>query len=47
MNLSAYFLLAISSLFVIVNPIAAVPAFIAMTPRDNAQLRMEMARLSE
>ena len=30
MSLTAYLLLAMSSLFVIVNPIAAVPAFIAM-----------------
>ena len=46
MSLSAYFLLALSSLFVIVNPIAAVPAFIAMTPRDSVQSRLRMAALA-
>jgi len=46
MNLSAYFLLALSSLFVLVNPIAAVPAFIAMTPRDSVEARLRMARLA-
>ncbi len=46
MNLSAYFLLALSSLFVIVNPIAAVPAFITMTPRDSVGSRLRMARLA-
>jgi MarC family membrane protein len=45
-SLSAYFLLAISSLFVVVNPIAAVPAFIAMTPRDTVAARVRMARLA-
>ncbi len=46
MTLGAYFLLALSSLFVIVNPIAAVPAFIAMTPRDSVAARLRMARLA-
>jgi multiple antibiotic resistance protein len=46
MNLTGYLLLALSSLFVIVNPIAAVPAFIAMTPRDSARSRLRMARLA-
>jgi multiple antibiotic resistance protein len=46
MSLIAYFLLVVSSLFVIVNPIAAVPAFIAMTARDNVESRMQMARLA-
>jgi multiple antibiotic resistance protein len=45
-NLSAYFLLALSSLFVIVNPIAAVPAFIAMTPNDTVKSRVRMAGLA-
>lgn len=30
----------------IVNPIAAVPAFIAMTPRDSVAARLRMARLA-
>ncbi|HEY3913845.1 MAG TPA: NAAT family transporter, partial [Verrucomicrobiae bacterium] len=41
-----FFLLALSSLFVVVDPIAAVPAFIAMTPRDDVQSRTRMARLA-
>jgi multiple antibiotic resistance protein len=39
-------LLAISSLFVIVDPLAAVPAFIAMTPNDEPEERIRMARLA-
>ncbi len=46
MSLTGYLLLAMSSLFVIVNPIAAVPAFIAMTPRDSVRSRLRMARLA-
>jgi multiple antibiotic resistance protein len=46
MSLTGYLLLAMSSLFVIVNPIAAVPAFIAMTPRDSTRSRLRMARLA-
>jgi len=45
-SLIEYFLLALSSLFVIVNPIAAVPAFIAMTPQDSIASRVRMARLA-
>ena len=39
-------LLAFSSLFVIVDPLAAVPAFIAMTPTDPPEERVRMARLA-
>lgn len=46
MNLYEYVLLAASSLFVIVDPIAAVPAFLAMTPQDSPQERIRMARLA-
>ena len=46
MSLHAYILLAISSLFVIVDPLAAVPAFLAMTPHDTPQQRIKMARLA-
>jgi multiple antibiotic resistance protein len=46
MTLIEYSLLAFSSLFVVVNPIAAVPAFIAMTSRDSAQIKLRMARLA-
>ena len=46
MSLGGYFVLALSSLFVIVDPIAAVPAFIAMTARDDVCSRLRMARLA-
>ncbi len=42
----AYILLATSSLFVIVDPIATVPAFLAMTPGDTPEGRVKMARLA-
>lgn len=41
-----YALLAISSLFVIVDPLATVPAFLAMTPNDTPESRIKMARLA-
>jgi multiple antibiotic resistance protein len=41
-----YTLLAFGSLFVIVDPFATVPAFIAMTPRDTPAQRVRMARLA-
>ena len=44
MPLTEYALLAFSSLFVIVDPIATVPAFLAMTPRDTLQQRLREAR---
>jgi len=46
MSLSEYALLAASSLFVIVDPLTTVPAFIAMTPHDTPQHRAQMARLA-
>jgi multiple antibiotic resistance protein len=46
MSLSGYILLAFSSLFVIVDPLASVPAFIAMTPNDGPAQRIRMARLA-
>lgn len=49
MNLHAlleYTLLTFGSLFVIVDPLATVPAFIAMTPRDTPEQRIRMARLA-
>jgi multiple antibiotic resistance protein len=46
MGLTEYILLAAGSLFVIVDPIATVPAFIAMTPTDTPQSRIRMARLA-
>jgi len=46
MPLTEYALLAFSSLFVIVDPIATVPAFLAMTTRDTVQQRLRMARVA-
>ncbi|HEY9154530.1 MAG TPA: MarC family protein [Opitutaceae bacterium] len=46
MNLLEYAGLAFSSLFVIVDPLAVVPAFIAMTPNDPQPQRLRMARLA-
>lgn len=44
MTLTEYAVLAFSSLFVIVDPIATVPAFLAMTARDSINQRLRMAR---
>lgn len=41
-----YTLLAFGSLFVIVDPVATVPAFLAMTPRDTPEQRIRTARLA-
>lgn len=41
-----YTLLALTSLFVIIDPIAVVPAFLGMTPYDNTADRVRMARLA-
>ena len=46
MSLTEYILLAASSLFVIVDPLAVVPAFLAMTPADTPAQRIRMARLA-
>ena len=46
MKLAEYIFLAFSSLFVIVDPLAAVPAFLAMTPTDTPEQRIKMARLA-
>ena len=46
MNLQEYVLLAASSLFVIIDPIATVPAFLAMTSSDTPRQRIRMARLA-
>src|SRR4051794_30008517 len=45
-TLFEYILLALTSLFVIVDPIATVPAFLAMTPNDSPAERLRMARLA-
>jgi multiple antibiotic resistance protein len=46
LSLPEYILLAASSLFVIVDPLATVPAFLAMTPTDTPEQRIKMARLA-
>ena len=46
MSLLAFTFMAFSSLFVIVDPIAAIPAFLAMTARDTPEQRIRMARLA-
>jgi multiple antibiotic resistance protein len=46
MALLEYVLLAMSSLFVIVDPLAVAPAFIAMTPDNTPDERMRMARVA-
>ncbi len=46
MSLPEYVFLAASSLFVIVDPLATVPAFLAMTPNDTPEQRIKMARLA-
>lgn len=46
MELLKFTLLAFSSLLVIVDPIAAVPSFLAMTPDDTPEQRISMARLA-
>lgn len=46
MSLLEFSLLAFSSLFVIVDPIATVPAFLAMTAEDTPAARVRMARLA-
>lgn len=46
MSFLEYTLLAFSSLFVIVDPLATVPAFLAMTPTDTPEQRIRMANLA-
>ena len=46
MSLLEYSLLAASSLFVIVDPFAVIPAFIAMTPNDAPAERARMAKIA-
>lgn len=46
MSLLEFTLLAFSSLFVIADPIAVVPGFLAMTPQDTPAQRERMARLA-
>src|SRR5262252_2189671 len=46
LSLFEYILLAASSLFVIIDPLATVPAFLAMTPTDTPAQRIKMAQLA-
>ena len=46
MSLLEYTLLALSSLFVIVDPFAVIPAFIAMTPNDSPAERSRTAKIA-
>jgi multiple antibiotic resistance protein len=45
-SLTEYILLAVSSLFVIVDPLATAPAFLAMTPNNTPEQRLRTARLA-
>jgi multiple antibiotic resistance protein len=45
-SLSEYILLAVSSLFVIVDPLATAPAFLAMTPNDTPEQRFRTAKIA-
>jgi multiple antibiotic resistance protein len=46
LDLVGFVLLATSSLFVIIDPIATVPAFLAMTPNDSPRARTKTACLA-
>jgi multiple antibiotic resistance protein len=46
MEILRYMLLSAASLFVIMDPIATVPVFLAMTPNDTPESRIRMARLA-
>ena len=46
MSALGFGLLAVSTLFVIVDPVAAVPAFLAMTHDDTPERRIRTARLA-
>ena len=44
--MSEYILLAFGSLFVIIDPLATVPSFLAMTPNDSLEQRLRTAKLA-
>jgi multiple antibiotic resistance protein len=46
MSLMEYLLLVFSSLFVIIDPIAAVPTFLVMTPHNTTRQRTRMAMVA-
>ena len=45
MTLTEYAVFAVTSMFVILDPISGVPAFFAMTPNDTPEVKLRMARL--
>jgi len=45
-SLTEYILLATGSLFVIVDPLATAPAFLAMTPTDTPEQRLRTAKVA-
>jgi multiple antibiotic resistance protein len=45
-SLTEYIVLTSSSLFVIIDPLATAPAFLAMTPNDSPEQRIRTARLA-
>lgn len=46
LNLTDFTLMSLVSIFVIVDPIAAIPTFLAVTEKDSVQKRLRMARLA-
>lgn len=46
MTLTEFAVFAFRSLFVIVDPIAAVPAFLAMTAKETVAQRLRVARVA-
>ncbi|MBI4661279.1 MAG: NAAT family transporter [Verrucomicrobia bacterium] len=46
MSLFEYILFASTSLFLIMDPVALIPVFLAITPEDTPQQRVRMARLA-
>jgi len=46
MELIQYALLALGSMFAVVNPIAAVPAFLSMTATDATEAKLRMAKIA-
>lgn len=46
MSITDFAILSFSSLFVIVDPIATLPAFLAMTERNSSEERIRMAKLA-
>ena len=45
-NLLDFSILSFTSLFVIVDPVGLIPAFLVMTEKDTTQVRVRMAQLA-